>query len=166
MKRYPVRFPHHVSDTFADVYPAGRGRSRMVQTFDLSRPAAKRSIVGWTRLALRLVVAALVAGPAASKFLTHARSVEFFAGLGIPFPTAMVLLAGVVEVAAVALLVLGVGDDLAALALVPVMVVAILYVGVDWKNLAVLGGSLVLLVLRRERLLGRSRSLLAAVRWS
>lgn len=135
----------------------------MVRTFDLPRASAKRSAAGWTRLALRLVVAALVAGPAVSKFLTHGRSVEFFAGLGFPAPAAMVLLAGVVEVAAVALLVLGVGDDLAALSLVPVMLVAIVAVGPDWKNLAVLGGSLAIVALHRERLRGRCRQVVEVV---
>lgn len=135
----------------------------MVQTFDLSRPSAKRSIAEWTRLALRVAVAALVAGPAVSKFLTHGRSVEFFAGLGLPAPAVMVLLAGVVEVAAVALLVLGVGDDLAALSLVPVMVVAVAAVGPDWKNLAVLGGALAILALHRERLRSRYRWLVDVV---
>lgn len=135
----------------------------MVGTLERTLPSTDRPTAWWVRLALRLSVAALVAGPAASKFLTHGRSVEFFAGLGIPAPAAMVLLAGVVEVAAVALLVVGVGDDLAALALVPVMLVAVLHVGPDWKNLAVLGGSLAVVALRRERLRGRYRQTVVAV---
>lgn len=135
----------------------------MVETLARTLPSRDRSAAWWLQLGLRFGVAWLVVGPAVSKFLTHGRSVAFFAGLGIPAPTAMVLLAGVVEVAAVALLVLGVGDDLAALALLPVMLVAMLYVGPDWKNLAVLGGCLALLALRRERLRDRCRWTAAAV---
>lgn len=135
----------------------------MVETLERTLPSTGRSAAWWLQLGLRLGVAWLVVGPAVGKFLTHGRSVEFFASLGIPAPTAMVLLAGVVEVAAVGMLVLGVGDDLAALALLPVMGVAILYAGPDWKNLAVLGGCLALLALRRERLVERYRWTAAAV---
>lgn len=135
----------------------------MVETPERTPQSTDRSAADWSLLALRLAVATLVAGPAVSKFLTHGRSVEFFAGLGLPFPTAMVLVVGVLEVAAVAMLVLGVGDDLAALSLVPVMLVAIAAVGPDWKNLAVLGGALAVVALRHERVRRRYRSAAAAV---
>lgn len=98
-------------------------------------------------IGLRLSVAVLVAGPGLSKVLTYGNSVSFFASLGIPYPGVMVLLAGVVEVAAVVLLVVGRGERLAAAALIPVMLVAIAYAGLDWKNLTVLFGALGILVL-------------------
>ena len=135
----------------------------MVEALERTVPTTDRSAAWWLQLLLRFGLAWLVAGPAASKFLTHGRSVEFFASLGIPAPAAMVLLAGAVEVAAVLSLVVGVGDDLAALALVPVMLVAVAYAGPGWKNLAVLGGCLALLALRRERLRERYRWTAAAV---
>ncbi|WP_256562691.1 DoxX family protein [Halomarina pelagica] len=98
-------------------------------------------------LGLRLVVAALIAKPALGKFLTYGGSVAFFDAIGMPAPAAMVIVAGVVEVGAVALLLVGTGERLAALSLIPVMIVAILYVGPDWKNVGVLFGSLAVLVL-------------------
>lgn len=48
---------------------------------------------------------------------------------------------------AITLLLVGVGERLAAISLLPVMVVAILYAGLDWKNLSVLVGAVELLVL-------------------
>lgn len=103
--------------------------------------------IGAIDLFLRLSVAVLVAGPALSKVLTYGNSVSFFASLGVPYPEVMVLLAGVVEVAAVVALVVGRGERLAAAALIPVMLVAIAYAGLDWKNLAVLLGALGILAL-------------------
>jgi uncharacterized membrane protein YphA (DoxX/SURF4 family) len=91
------------------------------------------------------MVAALVAKPALSKFLTYGNSVAFFDAIGMPAPTLMVVVVGVIEVGAVVLLLIGVGERLAALSLIPVMLVAMLYVGPDWKNLSVLLGSLAIL---------------------
>jgi uncharacterized membrane protein YphA (DoxX/SURF4 family) len=135
----------------------------MVEAFERTLPTTDRSGGWWLQFALRFAVAWLVVGPAVSKFFTHGRSVAFFASLGIPYPTATVLLAGAVEVAAVALLVVGVGDDLAALALVPVMLVAVVFSGPDWKNLAVRACCRGLLARNHERLRGRYRWLAAAV---
>lgn len=107
----------------------------------------RQSTPDWARVGLRLVVAALVAKPALSKFLTYGNSVAFFDAIGMPAPTLMVVVAGVIEVGAVILLLVGVGDRFAALSLIPVMLVAMLYVGPDWKNLSVLAGSLAIMIL-------------------
>lgn len=119
----------------------------MERTYSGRVRSIRQSTPDWVLLSLRLVVAALVAKPALSKFLTYGNSVAFFDAIGMPAPTVMVAVAGVVEVGAVALLLVGTGERLAALSLVPVMLVAILYVGPDWKNLSVLFGSLAILVL-------------------
>lgn len=107
----------------------------------------RAALLDAVHLGLRLTVAFLVAKPALSKVLTYGNSVTFFASLGIPYPGAMVLAAGVVEVVAVVLLVAGEGERLAALALLPVMLAAIAYSGLDWKNLSVLLGALAILAL-------------------
>ncbi|QIO23031.1 DoxX family protein [Haloarcula sp. JP-L23] len=107
----------------------------------------RQSIPDWVMVGLRLVIAALVAKPALSKFLTYGDSVAFFDAIGMPAPTFMVVVAGVIEVGAVVLLLVGVGERLAALSLISVMLVAMLYVGPDWKNLTVLVGALAITVL-------------------
>lgn len=107
----------------------------------------RESTPEWALLGLRLAVAALVVNPALSKFLTFGNSVAFFDAIGMPAPAVMVLVAGVIEVTAVVLLLVGVGERLAALAIVPVMLVAMLHVGPDWKNLGVLLGALAILAL-------------------
>lgn len=104
----------------------------------------------WMLGGFRLVVAALVAKPALSKFLTYGNSVAFFDAIGIPAPTLMVAVAGIIEVGAVVLLLIGVGERLAALSLIPVMLVAMLHVGPDWKNLSVLIGALVIFMLETD----------------
>ena len=101
----------------------------------------------WVLTTLRLVLAALVAKPALSKFVTYSDSVSFFDAYGIPMPTVMVIVAGLLEIMAVVMLLFGIGGRIAAVLLLPVMLVAILYVGPDWKNLIVLVGSIVILVL-------------------
>ena len=101
----------------------------------------------WVLTTLRLVLAALVAKPALSKFVTYSDSVSFFDAYGIPMPEVMVIVAAVLEIIAVAMLLFGIGGRIAAVMLLPVMLVAILYVGPDWKNLIVLVGSIVILVL-------------------
>ncbi|QLG63017.1 DoxX family protein [Halorarum salinum] len=120
----------------------------MVQTISRSLVSVTQVVPHWVRLLIRLSIAAVVAKPALSKFLTHESSVAFFSRIGIPFPNAMVVIAGTIQITAVVMLVLGISEDLAALSLVPVMLVAIAYVGPDWKNLAVIGGSLAIIVLR------------------
>ena len=101
----------------------------------------------WVLTTLRLVLAALVAKPALSKFVTYSDSVAFFDAYGIPMPEVMVIVAGLLEVTAVVMLLFGIGGRIAAVMLLPVMLVAILYVGPDWKNLIVLVGSIAILVL-------------------
>ncbi|WP_222913713.1 DoxX family protein [Natrinema sp. SYSU A 869] len=110
----------------------------------------QQSIPEWVHIGLRLVLVALVAKPALSKFVTHENSVSFFDAVGIPAPQLMVIIAGIIEVGAVFLLLAGVGKRLAAVSLIPVMLVAILYVGPDWKNLSVLFGALAFLVLKTD----------------
>lgn len=121
-----------------------------VVAYDLELTDARElgaTLLGLAHVAVRLTVAILVAKPAFSKVLTYESSVSLFSSLGIPFPALMVLVAGVVEVVAVSLLLVGVGYRVAALALIPVMLVAIVYAGPDWKNLAVLLGALSILAL-------------------
>ena len=101
----------------------------------------------WVHFGLRLVLVALVAKPALSKVMTYDSSIAFFDAIGMPAPTVMVLLAGFLEIGAVVLLLIGVGKRLAAVSLILVMLVAILYVGPDWKNLSVLVGAVGILVL-------------------
>lgn len=107
----------------------------------------RQSVPEWVHIGLRLVLVALVAKPALSKVITYGGSVSFFDAIGMPAPAVMVIVAGLIEVGAVVFLLVGVGERLAAVSLIPVMLVAILYVGPDWKNLSVLLGAMGLLVL-------------------
>ncbi|WP_058827165.1 DoxX family protein [Haloferax sp. Q22] len=109
--------------------------------------SVRQSVPEWVHTGLRLVLVALVAKPALSKVVTYGSSVSFFDAIGMPAPALMVVVAGFIEVAAVVLLLVGIGERVAAVSLVPVMLVAILYVGPDWKNLGVLFGAMGLLVL-------------------
>jgi uncharacterized membrane protein YphA (DoxX/SURF4 family) len=106
-----------------------------------------RSVPEWGHVVLRLVLVALVANPALSKVVTYGDPVSFFDAIGMPAPTVMVVVAGLIEVGAVVLFLAGVRERLAAVSLIPVMPVAILYVGPDWKNLGVLLGAMGLLAL-------------------
>ncbi|WP_306061506.1 DoxX family protein [Natronococcus wangiae] len=109
--------------------------------------SVRQSVPEWVHTGLRLILVALVAKPALSKVVTYGSSVSFFNAIGMPAPAVMVIIAGLIEVGAVVLLLVGVGERLAAVSLIPVMLVAILYVGPDWKNLSVLLGAVGLLVL-------------------
>lgn len=109
-----------------------------------------QAVTPWIHIGLRLGLVALVAKPALSKVLTYGRSVSFFDALGIPAPAILVILAGGIQVGAIVLLLVGVGERLAAISLLPVMVVAILYAGLDWKNVSVLVGAMGLLVLETD----------------
>lgn len=110
----------------------------------------QQSVPGWIHVNLRLFLVALVAKPALSKIVTYGNSVAFFDAIGMPAPTLLVIIAGLIEVGAVVLLLVGIGERLAAVSLIPVMLVAILYVGPDWKNLIVLIGAVSLLVLKTD----------------
>lgn len=110
----------------------------------------RQSVPEWVHTGLRLVLIALVAQPALSKVVTYGSSVTFFDTIGMPAPAVMVILTGLIEAGAVVLLLVGVGERLAAVSLIPVMLVAILYVGPDWKNLSVLVGALAILGLKTD----------------
>ncbi|WP_254532909.1 DoxX family protein [Natrinema gelatinilyticum] len=112
--------------------------------------SVRQSVPEWIHIVLRFVLVVLVAKPASSKVVTYGSSVSFFDAIGIPAPAVMIIVAGVIEVGAVALLLIGVEERLAAVSLIPVMLVAILYVGPDWKNLSVLLGAMGLLVLETD----------------
>lgn len=96
---------------------------------------------------LRLVLVVLVAKPALSKVVTYEGSVAFFDALGLPVPVVLVIVAGFIEVVAGVLLLFGIGGRVAAASLIPVMLVAMAYVGPDWKNVSVLVGSIVIVLL-------------------
>ncbi|WP_396613914.1 DoxX family protein (plasmid) [Haloferax sp. S1W] len=110
----------------------------------------RQSVPEWVHIGLRLVLVALVAKPALSKVVTYGSSVSFFDAIGMPAPAVMVIIAGFIEVGVVALLLVGIRERLAAVSLIPVMLVAILYVGPDWKNLSVLLGAVGLVVLETD----------------
>ncbi|RBI59727.1 DoxX family protein [halophilic archaeon] len=110
----------------------------------------QQSVPGWIHVGLRLFLVALVGKPALSKVVTYGNSVAFFDAIGMPASALLVIIAGLVEVGAVVLLLVGIGERLAAVSLIPVMLVAILYVGPDWKNLIVLIGAVSLLVLKTD----------------
>lgn len=118
----------------------------MNETYRALGATARSHIPDLILAGVRLVVAWLVARPALSKALTYGSSVAFFSEIGIPHPAVMVFVVGAVEILAVVMLLVGAGGRLAALALLPVMLVAIATVGPDWKNLTVLVGAVVLLV--------------------
>ncbi|RDZ39583.1 DoxX family protein [Haloferax sp. Atlit-10N] len=122
----------------------------MERTFVDCIESVRQSVPEWVPTGLRLVLIALVAKPALSKVVTYGSSVSFFDAIGMPAPALMVVVAGLIEVGAVALLLIGVGERIAAISLIPVMLVAILYVGPDWKNLSVLLGAMGLIVLMTD----------------
>lgn len=112
------------------------------------------TIPEWAPSGLRYVIIGLVAPPAVGKFLTYARSVAFFTSLGIPSPELMVLLVGMIELAAVVLLLLDVGRRFVAVALLPVMLVAF-WTTRDWQALAVLLAAIGLLAVEFDLLIVR-----------
>ncbi|WP_135305183.1 DoxX family protein [Haloarcula amylovorans] len=122
----------------------------MVNAYIDNLESVRQSVPEWVQIGLRLVLIVLVAKPALSKVVTYVHSVTFFDAIGLPAPAAMVIVAGLIEIGAVALLLVGTGERLAAIALIPVMLVAILYVGPDWKNFSVLLGALGLLILTTD----------------
>lgn len=93
---------------------------------------------------LRVVIAGLVLVPGASKFLTYGTSVRFFGSLGLPAPGVLVPVVGALEVVAAGLLLIDRLPRLAALLVVPIMLVAVATAGASWQNLAVLAGAVVL----------------------
>lgn len=91
----------------------------------------------WVPDILRYGIIGLVAPPGIGKFLTYSQSVDFFATLGIPSPEITVLLVGAIELGAVTALLVNRVRWIAALTLLPVMIVALVTAG-DWQALAVL----------------------------
>ncbi|WP_330630849.1 DoxX family protein [Halocatena halophila] len=108
---------------------------------------SQQTIIRLLSLGLRLGLIAILLKPAMSKALTYERSVSLFDALGIPLPGLMVVIAGSIQVLAIVLFLIGRLEPLAAGALVPVMIVAMLFAGLDWKNATVLIGSLVIIIL-------------------
>ena len=97
------------------------------------------------RLVLRVSIAGLLLGPGVSKFLTYQQSVQFFERLALPAPDLLVPLVGGVELGAAALVLLDRAPRLAAVVVIPVMLVAIGTAGPSWQNFGVLMAALGLL---------------------
>ncbi len=101
----------------------------------------------WLPLPLRAVVIALVLTPAVRRFTDYELMVRFFGDRGIPAPEVTVALVGVVEVAAVVLLALGIVGRLIAVPLAADMVMAMAMTGITTDNAVVLLASLGIIVL-------------------
>lgn len=108
-------------------------------------------IPDWLPDGLRYVIIGLVAPPAVGKFLTYAQSVAFFASLGIPSPELTVILVGIIELAAVVLLLIDVGRRSVGVSLLPVMLVAF-WTTYDWQALVVLFAAIGLLAVEFDLL--------------
>jgi len=104
--------------------------------------AAITALVEWGPLLFRGLVAALLVPAGATKLLNYGSSASQFAELGIPVAGAMVLFVGVVELVGGALVGVGVAGRLSAVAILPIMVVAIALTGPNVSSVAVLLGSL------------------------
>jgi uncharacterized membrane protein YphA (DoxX/SURF4 family) len=103
--------------------------------------SANRAAPDWTYDALRIGIAAVVVVPGASKFLTYGQSVAFFRALSIPEPAVLVIVVGIIEVGAAGLLFVDRWTPVAALALLPVVIVAALTAGPTWQNVGVFLGA-------------------------
>jgi uncharacterized membrane protein YphA (DoxX/SURF4 family) len=90
-------------------------------------------------------VVGLVVVPGGAKFLSYETSVAMFTRLDIPAPAAMVVVVGVIELAAAALLLADRGVRVAAASLLAVVLVAALTAGPTWQNVGTAGACLVLL---------------------
>lgn len=106
---------------------------------------------------LRYAIAGMTVVPGLSKFLTYETSVAFFTQLGLPAPELLVPVVGAVEVTSVVLLLVDTWTRVAALSLLPVMLVAAATAGVTWQNVGVAAAALVLLATRTDGLAGGSR---------
>ena len=122
--------------------------------------------IDWLLLGVRLLILAMASKPIADKFFDYPGQVVFFESLGIPQPAIMVLVAGVVELTAALMLLLGVGARVGGLMLVPVMLVAIVTYGPSPPAIVVLLGAIAIAVFGpgryalwrpEERLLARWR---------
>jgi uncharacterized membrane protein YphA (DoxX/SURF4 family) len=97
------------------------------------------------RLVLRVGIAGLLLGPGVSKFLTYQQSVQFFERLALPAPELLVPIVGGIELGAAALVLVDRAPRLAAVLVIPVMLVAIGTAGPSWQKLGVLTATLGLL---------------------
>lgn len=94
----------------------------------------------WLAFVARAGAVVGVAGPMAQKFFDYPGQVAFFASLGIPQPGLMVIVSGLVELAAFLMLVLGAAGRLGALLLLGNMTVAVLTAGLNpLSGLVILG---------------------------
>jgi len=105
----------------------------------------------WVPVCLRAMVVIMVFPAAAMKVLDYDGQAAFFAEIGVPAAEVTVLLVAAVQLVAVAALVVGVASRLAALVLVPVMVTAMGLYAVVPSNVAVLVGSVGIVVLGSGR---------------
>jgi uncharacterized membrane protein YphA (DoxX/SURF4 family) len=101
----------------------------------------------WLPVCLRAVVVALVVPAAALKVVDYGGQAAFFAEIGVPAPEVTVVVVAAVQLLACAGLAVGVASRLAALVLVPIMLVAMALYAVVPSNVTVLLASLGLVVL-------------------
>ncbi|MDS0258035.1 DoxX family protein [Haloarcula sp. S1CR25-12] len=104
--------------------------------------AATTALVEWGPLLFRGIVAVLLVPAGATKLLNYGSSASQFAELGIPVAGVMVLFVGVVELLGGALVGMGVAGRLSAVAVLPIMVVAIALTGPHVSSVAVVLGCL------------------------
>lgn len=91
----------------------------------MRRPRDVPAPLGIGLFALREVTGAIFVVTGAGKFITFSHEVDVFEGFGLPFPTVMVVLAGLMELIGGGLLMLGLYVRPVALGLAVVMAVAI-----------------------------------------
>lgn len=103
-------------------------------------------MTAWLPLLCRGVVALMLVAAAVLKLLHYGDRVTSFASHGIPVPEIMVLLVAVVELASAVSIGFGIVARLGALVILPVMVTAMVTVGVAPPNVIVLVGCLVIVV--------------------
>lgn len=106
-----------------------------------------KRISSWLPIPLRVIVVLLLAPSALFKFVDYPTSVEGFAGIGIPAAEIIVLVVAAFEAIAVVALSLGVAGRIACVPVLVIMVVAMTTAGVAPSNVAVLVGTLGLILL-------------------
>ncbi len=105
----------------------------------------------WLPLVARAAALIGVAGPMSQKFLDYSGQVAFFTSLGIPQPGVMVIISGLVELAALLMIGLGVAGRLGALMLLGNMTVAVIAGGLNPLSGLVILGCLGVLLLGTGR---------------
>ena len=102
----------------------------------------------WLLLPLRLLILWQLTVPAFSKFLQYeSRVAHFQHDYGIPLPEVMVPVVGAVEVVYVIAVFFGIAGRVLSIPMMFIMLVAIATAGLEFSNLAVLLGSICILVL-------------------